>query len=153
MAHKNASTRANAKHPNSKKPSASQKGDKKVRIDKWLWAARFYKTRSLASEAIKGGKVSLNGNRAKASREVDMGDVLVLRQGSDEKTVSVLSLSDKRGPASVAQLLYSETEESIAKREKEKELRKLAAVQRPYGEGRPTKRSRRLIHRFTREGS
>jgi len=125
-------------------------GAQKVRIDKWLWAARFYKTRSLATEAIKGGKVSVNGNRAKPSREAEVGDVLILRQGDDIKTVSVLALSDKRGPATVAQLLYQETDESIAKREKEKELRKLAAVQMPHGEGRPTKKSRRMIHRFTR---
>lgn len=125
----------------------------KVRIDKWLWAARFYKTRSLASEAIKGGKVHVNGNRAKPSREMELGDTLILRQGFDEKTVVVQALSDKRGPATVAQQLYSETEESVARREKEKELRQLASAQRPHGEGRPTKRSRRLIHRFTREGS
>lgn len=130
-----------------------QTGQQKIRIDKWLWAARFYKTRSLASEAIKGGKVHVNGNRAKPSREVELGDVLILRQGFDEKTVVVQALSDKRGPATVAQQLYAETEESVAKRGKEKELRQLASAQRPHGEGRPTKRSRRLIHRFTREGS
>jgi ribosome-associated heat shock protein Hsp15 len=126
---------------------------KKVRIDKWLWAARFFKTRSLAGEAVKGGKVSVNGNRAKPSREVEVGDTLILRQGADQKTVIVQDLSDKRGPATVAQLLYQETAESIENREKEKELRKLAAVQMPHGEGRPTKRSRRLIHRFTRSDS
>lgn len=148
MAHK--STASNSKT----KTGVSQNiGAPKVRIDKWLWAARFYKTRSLASEAVKGGKVSVNGNRAKPSRELEAGDVLVLRQGNDEKTVSVLDLSDKRGPATIAQLLYQETPESIAKREREKELRKLAAVQMPHGEGRPTKRSRRLIHRFTRSDS
>jgi ribosome-associated heat shock protein Hsp15 len=125
----------------------------KVRVDKWLWAARFYKTRSLASEAIKGGKVTVNKHRAKPSRELEVGDELVLRQGYDEKIVIVQALSDKRGPASIAQQLYQETHESIAKREKEKELRKLAAVQRPHGEGRPTKRSRRQIHRFTRSES
>lgn len=126
---------------------------KKVRIDKWLWAARFFKTRSLASEAVKGGKVSVNGQRAKPSRELEIGDTIILRQGADLKTVIVQDLSDKRGPASVAQLLYQETDESIENREKEKELRKLAAVQMPHGEGRPTKRSRRLIHRFTRPDS
>ncbi len=121
-----------------------------VRIDKWLWAARFYKTRSLASEAIKGGKVSVNGQRCKPSRELDIGDQLVLRQGYEEKTVVVLALSGQRGPASVAQQLYRETPESFERRDKEKELRRLVAVQRPLGEGRPTKRSRRQIHRFTR---
>ncbi|MCF6336430.1 MAG: hypothetical protein L3J84_00555 [Gammaproteobacteria bacterium] len=129
------------------------RSEKKTRIDKWLWAARFYKTRSLASEAIKGGKVSVNSHRAKPSREVGLGDTLVLRQGFDEKTIIVQALSGKRGPAVVAQQLYRETEDSIQKREKEKELRKLAAVQRPHGEGRPTKRSRRQIHRFTRSES
>jgi len=134
-------------------PDSKANGGKKIRIDKWLWAARFYKTRSLASEAIKGGKVSVNSHRAKPSREVELGDTLVLRQGFDEKTIIVQALSDKRGPATVAQQLYQETADSIQKREKEKELRKLAAVQRPHGEGRPTKRSRRQIHRFTRSES
>ncbi|NOX76327.1 MAG: RNA-binding protein [Gammaproteobacteria bacterium] len=124
-----------------------------VRIDKWLWAARFYKTRSLACDAIKGGKVSVNGQRSKPSRELSVGDQLVLRQGYDEKTIIVFALSDQRGPASIAQQLYQETPESHQKREKEQVLRQLAAVQRPHGEGRPTKRSRRLIHRFTRPGS
>jgi len=91
-----------------------------VRIDKWLWAARFYKTRSLASEAIKGGKVHVNGNRTKPSREVELGDTLILRQGFDEKTVVVQALSDKRGPATVAQQLYSETEESMASERRKK---------------------------------
>ena len=148
MAHKSAASNANKKTNTAKNNSA-----KKVRIDKWLWAARFYKTRSLATDAIKGGKVTVNGNRAKPSREVEVGDVLILRQGDDIKTVNVLILSDKRGPATVAQLLYQETDESIQKREKEKELRKLAAVQMPHGEGRPTKRSRRMIHRFTQSDS
>jgi len=134
-------------------PRPKTVGEKKIRIDKWLWAARFYKTRSLASEAIKGGKVSVNNYRTKPSREVALGDTLVLRLGFDEKTVIVRALSDKRGSATVAQQLYQETTNSILKREKEKELRKLSAVQRPHGEGRPTKRLRRQIHRFTRSES
>lgn len=125
----------------------------KIRIDKWLWAARFYKTRSLASTAIKGGKVAVNGQRAKPSRELEIGDSVTLRQGYDEKTVVVNALSGQRGPASQAQQLYQETSESRQKRDKEKELRQLAAVQRPHGEGRPTKRERRQIHRFTRSDS
>jgi ribosome-associated heat shock protein Hsp15 len=125
----------------------------KIRIDKWLWAARFYKTRSLASTAIKGGKVAVNGQRAKPSRELVVGDSLTLRQGYDEKTVVVQALSEQRGPASQAQQLYQETHESLQKRDKEKQLRQLAAVQRPHGEGRPTKRERRQIHRFTRSDS
>lgn len=125
----------------------------KVRIDKWLWAARFYKTRSLASTAIKGGKVAVNGQRAKPSRELTAGDTVTLRQGYEEKTVIVQALSEQRGPASQAQQLYQETRESQQKRDKEKELRRLAAVQRPHGEGRPTKRERRQIHRFTHSDS
>lgn len=141
MAHKSAS------------PNSETESEQKVRIDKWLWAARFYKTRSLASEAIKGGKVSVNGHRAKPSRDLEVGDLLILRQGFDEKTVVVRAISDKRGPATVAQQLYQETQESVDKREKEKELRQLSAAQRPHGEGRPSKRERRLIHRFTRPDS
>ena len=134
-------------------PNREDGSEQKVRIDKWLWAARFFKTRSLASEAIKGGKVSVNNHRAKPSRDLELGDVLILRQGFDEKTVVVRALSAKRGPAAVAQQLYQETKESIEKREKEKELRQLSAAQRPHGEGRPSKRERRLIHRFTRPDS
>lgn len=120
----------------------------KVRLDKWLWAARFYKTRGLASEAIKGGKVSVNDQRSKPSREIKIDDCVNLRQGHDQKTVIVRALSEHRGAATVAQQLYEETAESISKREKEKSLRQLAASQHPQGQGRPTKRDRRLIHRF-----
>jgi ribosome-associated heat shock protein Hsp15 len=134
----------------SRRDDTKSAAGQKVRLDKWLWAARFYKTRSLASEAIKGGKVAVNGHRAKPSREVELGDSLTLRQGFDQKTVIVQALSDRRGPASVAQQLYTETAESITARERERELRQLANSQRPRGEGRPTKRERRHIHRFTR---
>jgi ribosome-associated heat shock protein Hsp15 len=120
----------------------------KIRLDKWLWAARFFKTRSQATAAVNGGKVSVNGSRVKPSREVRLGDELHIRQGSSEKTVHVRGLSEHRGPAPQAQALYEETPESIAAREKEKELHQLAAAQRPRGEGRPTKRERRQIHRF-----
>ena len=136
----------------SRQDQAESAGAQKVRLDKWLWAARFFKTRSLASEAIKGGKVAVNGHRAKPSREVEVGDTLVLRQGFDQKTVIVQALSDRRGPATVAQKLYTETAESVTAREQERELRQLANLQRPRGEGRPTKRQRRHIHRFTRAG-
>jgi ribosome-associated heat shock protein Hsp15 len=121
-----------------------------VRIDKWLWAARFYKTRGLAGEAIKGGKVSVNGARSKASRELRPGDSVTLRQGQEQKTVIVRALSDQRGPASSAQQLYEETAESVTRREQEKSLRQLAAAQRPRGEGRPTKRDRRQLERLQR---
>ena len=124
-----------------------------IRLDKWLWAARFFKTRSLASNAIKGGKVSLNKQNPKPGRELAVGDTLTIRQGQELKTIIIKMLADKRGPASVAQQLYEETTESIQAREKEGELRKLGAAQRPRGEGRPTKRARRLIHRFIRSAS
>lgn len=127
-------------------PDAPQK----VRIDKWLWAARFFKTRSLASEAIKGGKVSVNGQRSKPSRDVVIGDSINLRQGFDQKTVIVRALSERRGPATEAQRLYEETPQSLDKRSKEQALRQLASSQRPRGEGRPTKRDRRQIERLIR---
>ena len=121
-----------------------------IRLDKWLWAARFFKTRSLAVNAVKGGKVSINGQHAKPGRELIIGDKLTIRQGYDLKTVIVLALSSQRGPAPVAQRLYEETADSIEQRQKEKTLRKLSQVQRARGDGRPTKRQRRQIHRFTR---
>lgn len=122
----------------------------KIRLDKWLWAARFFKTRSLAANTVKGGKVSVNGQHAKPGRELIIGDILTIRQGHELKTVIVLALSSKRGPASVAQQLYEETTESIKQRQKEKTLRQLSQTHRSGGEGRPTKRQRRQIHRFTR---
>lgn len=119
-----------------------------MRIDKWLWCARFYKTRSLAAEEIGKGRVTINGQAIKAAREVRPGDTVVLRQGQVPRTVVVRGLSNMRGPAPVAQQLYEETAESIAAREKAQELRRLApepaaALQ----EGRPTKRDRRDIER------
>lgn len=120
----------------------------KIRLDKWLWAARFFKTRSLATEAVNGGKVSVNGARVKPGREVRLDDELHIRQGDSEKIVHVRGLSGRRGPATVAQTLYEETAASIDARTKQKELHQLAAAHRPRGEGRPTKRERRHIHRF-----
>ncbi|WP_455198648.1 RNA-binding S4 domain-containing protein [Kaarinaea lacus] len=122
----------------------------KIRLDKWLWAARFFKTRSLAVTAIKGGKVSINGQHAKPGKDVCIGDSLTVRQGHELRTVVVQGLSPRRGPAQEAQLLYDETAESMERRQKEKTLRQLSQAQRPRGEGRPTKRQRRQIHRFTR---
>ncbi len=121
-----------------------------VRIDKWLWAARFFKTRTLAKQAIEGGKVQLNGQRIKPSKEVEPGLTLTLKHGWDEKQVVIQALSDKRGPAPVAQALYLETEESIQKREKAATERKLAgaAVARPATK--PNSKQRRHIHRFKR---
>lgn len=119
----------------------------KVRLDKWLWAARFYKTRALAKEAIEGGKVHCRGERCKPSKEPKVGDELVIRAGYDERTVLIEQLSAVRRGAPQAQLLYRETDDSIAAREKAAELRKAGALG-IQTDGRPTKKQRRQIHRF-----
>ncbi len=120
----------------------------KLRLDKWLWAARFFKTRSLAKAAIEGGKVQLAGQRVKVSREISEGDILHIRQGWDERVVMVTGLSDQRRGAPEAQLLYEETAASVAKREAEAAARKAAGgmIDRPAH--RPNKKQRRQIHRF-----
>lgn len=118
----------------------------RVRLDKWLWAARFYKTRSLSSEEIDKGRVKLNGTSVKPSRDVKPGDVLEMRIGSEVRTVVVRALSGVRGPAPVAALLFEETAESLQQRSEAAELRRLApepAHSQPLG--RPTKRDRRHI--------
>ncbi len=120
-----------------------------VRLDKWLWAARFFKTRSIAKNAIEGGKVHLNGVRGKAAKDVRIGDTVKLRQGWDEKTVEVVALSDQRRGAPEAQQLYRETEDSIARREQIGEQRR--ALNQTQDPGRPTKKQRRDIHRFKAE--
>ncbi len=116
-----------------------------VRIDKWLWAARFFKTRSLATDAVDGGKVRLNGDRVKPARSVKAGDTLVIDNGSTEWEVEVLGLSDKRGSAAVAQALYAETAQSIARRQQKAEQRKLFQEPGEAIKGRPTKRDRRKL--------
>jgi ribosome-associated heat shock protein Hsp15 len=121
----------------------------KVRIDKWLWAARFFKTRGLAIDAIKGGKISHAGQRVKPSKEVQVGDELSIRQGYAVKTVIVKGLSSRRGPAPEAALLYEETPESVAKREQLKLQFQAQPAMRKSGQGRPTKRERRRIVSFT----
>jgi ribosome-associated heat shock protein Hsp15 len=121
----------------------------KVRIDKWLWAARFFKTRALASEAVNGGKVHLNGQRIKPSRTVKLDDVYEIQRGFEKMTVVVLKLADRRGSATLAQALYRETEESILLREKEGERRKLARMQVPVIDHRPNKRERRKLRSFS----
>ena len=125
-----------------------QQGITRLRLDKWLWAARFFKTRSLAKAAIEGGKVHLKGQRVKVSREISVGDTLQIRQGWDQKTVVVRALSDQRRGAPEAQQLYQETAESAAKRENEAAARKAAGgmIERPAR--RPSKKQRRQIHRF-----
>lgn len=119
--------------------------DENVRIDKWLWAARFFKTRTLASDAVDGGKVRLNGSRVKPARSVKAGDLLEIDNGSAEWQVKVLAVSDKRGPASVAQTLYGETEASIERRQKDAERRKYFREPSAFIKGRPTKRDRRKL--------
>lgn len=123
----------------------------KVRLDKWLWAARFFKTRSLAKQAIDGGKVHCNGARSKSSREVEAGMVLDIRQGWDERTVVVKALAEKRGSAPQAALLYEETPESIEKRHVQAEQRKAQRAVAPMTSGRPTKQDRRKIQRFKQQ--
>ena len=118
----------------------------KVRIDKWLWAARFFKTRSLAKQAIDGGKVHCDGVRVKASKELVEGMRLEIRQGFDRKEVEVIALSDQRRSAPIAQQLYEETPESVERRDKERAARKLANQSQPSV--RPNKKQRRQIHRF-----
>ena len=122
-----------------------------VRIDKWLWAARFFKTRSLASQAVSGGHVSLNGNRVKPSRNCLIGDMLSIRQEFLECTVRILKLSERRGPAQVARELYEETAESQARREALTEQRRILRLQGNPPERRPEKHERRKIRRFLKK--
>jgi ribosome-associated heat shock protein Hsp15 len=123
----------------------------KVRLDKWLWAARFFKTRALAKQAIEGGKVHYNGARAKVSKIVEIGALLQIRQGMDEKTVEVQQLSDRRRGAPEAALLYQETEQSLALRQQSVEQRRLVRAGQPVDGGRPTKKGRRQIHGFKQQ--
>ena len=118
-----------------------------IRIDKWLWAARFYKTRRLATDAIQGGKIRLNGTRIKPSKSIKEGNEICITLGGLERTYIVLGVSDKRGPAPVAQALYEETEESIRLLKVYKESVK-AGANYIRTEGRPSKKDRRLIHQF-----
>ena len=123
----------------------------KVRIDRWLWAARFFKTRSMAAQAVTGGRVHVDGVRVKPAKMVQAGDVLRIRRGEIEFVVTVLGLAAKRGPAKVAQLLYEESEESIAAREKIREQKRLLAMGRLQPTRRPTKQERRQIISFTKK--
>ena len=119
----------------------------RLRIDKWLWAARFYKTRSLAADEIGKHRVQVNGDVAKASREVKAGDTVTLRQGAVERTVRVRALSGQRGPAPIAQQLYEETAESLAAQAAAREQRRLGGSEPALAieQGRPTKRQRRQL--------
>ena len=122
--------------------------ERKLRLDKWLWAARFFKTRSLAKAAITAGKVQIEGQRAKVSKELMLGAELLIKQGIDEKTVLVENLSDKRRSASEAALMYRETEESIVTRTKKTAERKALNKGILLNDQRPTKKQRRQIHKF-----
>ncbi len=119
-----------------------------VRLDKWLWAARFYKTRAIAKEMINGGKVHYNGQRTKSSKNAEIGATLRIRQGFDEKEVVIIKLSEQRQKAVIAQTLYEETPESIAKREVYAEARRLNVLNNPAPDTKPDKKQRRQLMRF-----
>ncbi len=123
----------------------------KVRIDKWLWAARFFKTRNLAKQAIEGGKIHCDGHRVKASKEITTGLYLTIRQNMDEKTGLVTALSEQRRGAPDAALLYQETEESRTQREELAAQRKAGMGSYIISDHRPNKKERRQIHRFERK--
>lgn len=123
----------------------------RLRIDKWLWAARFYKTRSLAARAVEGGKVKLNGERMKPGKEVKAGDEIEVRSGELTWLVEVRGVALKRGPAAEAALLYAESDESRVRREHMTAMRRAGPHPAHDTHGRPTKRDRRMIRRFTGE--
>ncbi len=129
-----------------------EKSAEAVRLDKWLWAARFYKTRAIARERVEGGKVHYNGQRSKPGKIVEPDAELTLRQGNDERTIIILAVSDKRGPASEAQQMYAETPQSIEKREKIALARKMNALTMPHPDRRPDKKERRDLMKFKNSG-
>jgi ribosome-associated heat shock protein Hsp15 len=119
-----------------------------IRLDKWLWAARFYKTRAIAKDMIQAGKVTYQNQRARPSKTVEIGVTIKIRQGNENKEVVVLALSDQRRQAPIAQLLYQETAESIELRDKNAELRRLHILDNPHPDRRPDKKQRRKIIQF-----
>lgn len=125
--------------------------DDRVRLDKWLWAARFYKTRPLAQKAIDGGKVRVDGARAKPGKQVQVGQKLEIKVGQDRFEIEIRGLSAKRGPAPVARKLYEESVESVREREQAGEARRLAAKSEPDMGGRPDSYQRRVLKRFKRK--
>ncbi len=127
-----------------------QDNSEEIRLDKWLWAARFFKTRGVAAEAVGGGKVEINGARAKPSRLVRPGDRLSIRRGPYEWTVIIKNLAKLRGPASQAHALYEETEESLRRREAAVAQMKLERPRQFDSPGRPSKKDRRAMERFTK---
>ena len=124
-----------------------------VRLDKWLWAARFYKTRAVAREMVEGGKVHYNGQRSKPSKVVELNATLTLRQGNDERTVTVLGITEQRRPASEAMQLYEETAQSVEKREKVALARNMNALTMPHPDRRPDKKERRDLMKFKHGGN
>ncbi|PID71745.1 MAG: RNA-binding protein [Desulfobulbus propionicus] len=123
----------------------------KVRVDKWLWAARFFKTRSLASKAVSGGHVHVNGQRVKAARAVQVSDELEITKGALTFTVTIVQLRDRRGPANVARQMYEEHPDSIVKREQMREERRLIRAPATKPDRRPDKRERRKIREFLKK--
>lgn len=123
----------------------------RLRVDKWLWAARFFKTRSIAKTAIEGGKVHLDGHRVKVSREISVGERLTIKQGWDEREVVVRALSDQRGPAPIAQTLYDETPESVARREREAQARKAAGGATARPTQKPGKHERKALEKLRKQ--
>jgi len=124
-----------------------------MRLDKWLWCARFYKTRRLATDAIKAGKIKAQGSKVKPSHNIKIGEVFVIRRGPYTFEITVLGLANHRGAASEAMLLYQENEESLKKREQLAQQLKANNALMPHNSGRPTKLERRRIIRFTRKTS
>lgn len=124
-----------------------------VRIDRWLWAARFFKTRSLAKQAVEGGKVELEGQRAKPAKEVRVGQQVTIRRGDTHMTVVIAELSDQRGPAKVAQLLYQETPESIELRESASARRRMERAGLQVPSSKPSKKDRRDLRRLKNLGN
>ena len=128
---------------------AKLENENRTRLDTWLWAARFFKTRAVAAQAVSSGKVHLMGQKIKPARRVKIDECYEVRRGQERMEIIVKGLSERRGPALQAQSLYKETEVSIDRRAHESEQRKLAAMQRPTSEGRPNKKERRKIRQFS----
>lgn len=127
---------------------ATENAGDAVRLDKWLWAARFYKTRAIAREMVDGGKVHYNGQRSKPSKLVELNAEIKLRQGNDERTIIVCAISGQRRTATEAQALYRETADSVEKREKLALARKMNALTMPHPDRRPDKKERRDLIKF-----
>lgn len=125
----------------------------KIRLDVWLWSARFFKTRSLCKQAIAGGKIEVNNQTAKASRQIGKNDIITISRGQEKMTVEVVQLAEKRGPASFAVQLYSETKASLAQREKQAEIRRINQAAMVPAANKPNKKQRRQIHRFKTRSS